>query len=312
VTLKNGDKITGTVKGMEGGTLIVTPAWGPDVKVNWSDVATLTSEQMLPIRMVDGSTLNGTLSSDDAGQAKVKTEKMQGYIKLGDIESVNPVVKPPVVFSGFIRLGATITDGNTRTREVSSEGQLVARADRLRLTLHGVWNYGEDRKTDSLYKRNALLEIKLDFFLSEKLYAYMNASFLGDKFQDLNLRSTFGAGLGYQWVENDTLKIFTEGGIVYVVEDFRRTTDERYLSARAAWAIDWNVTDAITFFHNGQVLPSVEDIEDVLVDTSTGFRFTFWDGFFASAQVDFKWDNTPAAGFGRRDIAYIFGIGYDF
>lgn len=316
VLLNNGDRVTCEILRLEDGKLIVKTVWGDECAIPWDQVATLSSDKMLPLHLTDASTLQAQLSKDEAGRAKIRTEKLSGWIKLSDVASINPPPPPPppaVKWSGFVRFGGSVTDGNTRTREATAEGQVVGRAKTLRMLLRGVWNYGDDKKGEGLFKRNALGQIKLDFFFSEGWYAYAEATFLSDTFQDLDLRTTFGAGMGYQWIETDTVSFFTEGGISYIVDDRDEGEDTNTLSMRFAWKLDWEIVhDQVTFFHRGEVFPSLEDQEDVLLNSSTGFRFSIWKGFFASVQVNFEWDNSPSPGFGRRDTAYIASVGYEF
>jgi putative salt-induced outer membrane protein YdiY len=315
IWLKNGDHLTGTVQSMTGGNLVLATDWGGTVTVKWSEVVKLKTAAILPLVLTDDTRLIGSLDEPGAGEegmAGVKGEKLKGKIRLGDVTAINPPAVPPVTFTGFIRIGAVITDGNTRTREANAAGEVTARSERLRLLLRGQWNYGENKKDGELFKRNTLGEIKMDFFVLKKLFLYANCLFQSDKFQDLDLRTALGAGAGYQWIEEAWLSIFTEAGLSYVVDDHDEGEDTNTLAVRVAWKINWQVIPNVDFFHSGEAFPSVEDEEDVFVNTTTGFKFTLLDGLFASIQVDFRWDNQPSGGFGRRDVSYIFSIGYKF
>ena len=303
------------MKSATDGVLVIGTPWSGDVKVNWTDIAKLKTENDIKVLLSDDSELNGTVTPLRDDEVALKTDLLMTRIKLGDVLSINAVEEPAVKWSGSVRAGGIITDGNTRTREAVAEAQVVMRADRIRLLLHGVWNYAESRKgsTRGVSKRNALGEIKMDFFLSEKLYVFAHTLAQADRFQDLDLRTAMSAGLGYQWIETDALKISTEGGLAYVDENRRTTVDQSTLAMRGGWQVDYTiVADQVAFFHLGQVFPSVEQASDVFLTTSTGLRFSIYEGFFATTQVDFNYDNTPATRFGRRDTIYSASIGYAF
>lgn len=319
VELKNGDRLTGKIVKMTDGELLIETGWSKPVQVTWAEVLSVKTDAPLPFHMGDGTVLQGTASPADVdGQIGIQTDSLKGRIRMGDISSINPPPpeeKPAVVWSGFIRAGAIYTDGNTRTWDANAAGQIAARSEKLRLTLRALWNYGENKRLEGrrLIKRNALGEIKLDVFLSSWVYAYANALFQADTFQDLSLRSAFGAGLGIQWVENETITFMTEAGLAYVVDHRRRAEDTETLAIRLAWSFTWKIIpDRLAFFHLGEAYPSVERDDDIFVNTSTGVRFTFVQGLFASAQVDHRWDNTPSPGFRRSDWTYILSIGYEF
>lgn len=314
VWLKSGVYLQGEVERMTEGKLVLDTPYAGTLTLQWEDVVNIAIERKLPFELKDSSRLVGRLDRGRGRICPIRTDKLQGHIRLSDISAINPPPQKPLTFRGFIRGGGVITDGNTRNREANAAGQLTARSERLRLLLKATWNFGENRKDDAgLFKRNTSGEIKMDFFVLQKAFFYANAFFESDKFKDLNLRTALGAGGGYQWIEEDHLSVFTEFGLSYVVDDKRSEKDSRSLSGRAAWKLDWVIVDKrVTFFHNGEFFISFESEKDAFLNTSTGMRFTVLAGFFASAQVDFSYDNTPSPGFVRRDFSYIFSLGYEF
>jgi putative salt-induced outer membrane protein YdiY len=62
--------------------------------------------------------------------------------------------------------------------------------------------------------------MKYDHFLTKKLYLNTSASFEKDRFKDLNLRTTIGLSLGYQFFETKLTSLSTEAGLAYINEDF--------------------------------------------------------------------------------------------
>ena len=60
-----------------------------------------------------------------------------------------------------------------------------------------------------------------------------NTSFENDRFSDIYLRFTGGAGLGYQWFDTERTKLALEGGLTYVYTDFY--TQPTSSTRRPAW-----------------------------------------------------------------------------
>ena len=81
-------------------------------------------------------------------------------------------------------------------RNGSLLGELSARSESLRLTILGRYIYGDN--TGNLIVRNSRGTIKLDFFLTKRLYWFASAYFEQDTFQDLKLRTALATGPGYQ------------------------------------------------------------------------------------------------------------------
>lgn len=54
--------------------------------------------------------------------------------------------------------------------------------------------------------------------MKEKIYSYAQTLFETDDMQGLNLRSTQGIGFGYQFYDNQKIRLFVEGGTSNVNE----------------------------------------------------------------------------------------------
>ena len=67
IVMRNGDRLTGTIKALNGGVLYVSlPYVIETMSVDWSKVAHLESKQQFLVRTEDGSVYNGTLNSSEA------------------------------------------------------------------------------------------------------------------------------------------------------------------------------------------------------------------------------------------------------
>ncbi len=317
VRLRNGDRLSGRITSMADGKLRLKTPWGEAVTIRWEEIAALRTDAPIPVQLVDGTLLRAALDRDEKqpGVARARGESLMDAtrIELAKVVALNPPKHKAVKYSGNLTAGANIYNGNTRTTNANASANFVARSKRLRLTIKGAWNYTEDRALEELTARSAQAAVKLDFFATEKLYTYAQASFLGDKFRDFNLRSVFGIGFGVQWFETEHLSFSTESGVSHVNEDRRVAKDTRQVSGRVAWDFNWDiVVDQVEFFHHGELYPSFEDSKDIFFQSQTGMRFTIWKGFFASTQINYQYDTKPSAGFRKFDVAYILGLGYGF
>ena len=68
----------------------------------------------------------------------------------------------------------------------------------------------------------------------------------------------------------------------------------------------------VALFHFHEGYPGLEDGDDLYVATETGIRFTIFSNFTATAQVNWRWDNTPQPGELRSDTLYLFTLGWGF
>ena len=126
-------------------------------------------------------------------------------------------------WSGNINAGASLTNGNSETRQLRFDAETIARALRQRYTVGGQFNRAEDRGRDTLF--NSRANAKYDYFFSKKWYGYSNVTLENDRFRDLRLRSTIGAGSGYQIFETPNINLSLEAGLNYVSEDYYEEED---------------------------------------------------------------------------------------
>ena len=259
VTLKNGSIIYGEVIEMAGGVLqIKTPA-SPDnlLKVNWSDVSKLSVNHPIPFHLKEGSVIMGTASAGPNGTLNVQAEPLKGTMEvpMDSVTSMNPVIQPPVIYSGSLTGGYSQTIGNSHLRNASLLGDIVARSEQLRLSINGRYVYGDNSNT--LIARNARGTIKLDFFLTKRFYWFASAYFENDRFQDLKMRTALATGPGYQFIERGDfsgilkdMTFYSEAGLAYFNEDFRAADDKSSLRARVSMKWNWPLMDdRITLYH---------------------------------------------------------------
>jgi putative salt-induced outer membrane protein YdiY len=322
VVLKDGSVLRGEILGMAGGELLVETTFGGEVKVKWAEVAGIRSDRPLRFVLSDGTELRGVAAaSPQEGIVEISSELLGAPtpVNAGAISAINPPEKKAVTYTGSFGAGASVSDGNTRNRSASLVGEFVARSARQRLTLGGSYNYAED--SEGLTQRNAKARLKYDFFVTERLYAFASALLEGDKFQDLNLRAALGVGPGYQFIDAgdleaelfSKLQLYGEAGVSYFNEDFESAEDTSYVSGRWAVKLDWPIgASGVTFFHFHEGYPGLERGDDIYVSTEQGLRFAVWGNLSGTAQVNWRWDNTPAPGFKRSDTLYLLTLGYNF
>jgi putative salt-induced outer membrane protein YdiY len=313
VYLKNGDRLTGTFISMQDGKLIFSTPYADKITVKWPEIVNLVTDTPVNVMLPDGSILKGISIPADGGEMQVKTEKIEKpiYLNLADVKAIYVKPAPAVKFNVRVNAGINVSKGNTDSETYHFDGEAVARTKKNRYTVGGVFNteYTDKEKTAD----NSLGYMKYDHFLTKKLYLNTSASFEKDRFKDLNLRTTIGLSLGYQFFETARTNLSTEAGLAYINEDFDEAGDDSYPGGR--WAINFEhylFKKVVQLFHNQSGFVSLEDSDDIFVRTRTGLRFPFYKGFNLTAQYDYDWDNSVPADKDEADQRYILSLGYKF
>jgi putative salt-induced outer membrane protein YdiY len=202
---------------------------------------------------------------------------------------------------GTLSLGASWTDGNTESDTVTGTFNAIRRDEDDRWTFDAFTNYGSttDTVTDEsdITTNNSGGGAKYDYFYSEKAYLFGNASAKVDHVADLDLRWIAGAGLGYQWKETEKLKWGTEAGLSYVDEDFEDDEfDTDFLAARFASNLMWQFSETSSFTQVAEVLPSLDDSEDVIAKIDNRLNMTIVGKWIAQIQYVLDFDGSVPTG----------------
>jgi putative salt-induced outer membrane protein YdiY len=321
VTLKDGSIIYGEVVEMDSGLLqIKSVSAGDIIKIKWSGVSKLKITHPIPFHLKEGTVLVGTVEESEPGTMSFKGEPLQGTltVPMDSVVSINPLIQPHVIYVGNLTGGFTETTGNSHLRQASFLGEFVGRGEQLRLTLNGRYVYGDN--ANILTARNARGTIKLDFFITKRLFWFASSYFESDRFQDLRLRTALSSGPGYQFIDRGDfsgqfkdMTLYMETGLSYFNEDFRVTPDRSSFRARYSMKFSWPLFDErITIYHYDEFYPSLQNVKDYYLTMDNGVRFTIVKGFVSSFQITTRYNSKPAPGTGNTDNLYLITVGYAF
>lgn len=313
VKLKNGDWLTGTVIKKETDQLVFKTDYAGEINILWSEIATLHTDKPVTVVLSDDSTFDATLQKRSLGRVKVVSSglKMSKELDLQDVTYINPspeVSGEGISWKGHADLGGAFTQGNSDTSALRFDTEAIARTKHNRLTLGG--NVNRAKSGDEQTEFNSKGYTQLDHFVSKKWFVYGNGSLEHDRFRDIRLRSSVGVGSGYQLYEQSDLNLSVEAGVNSINVDYDEAEDENYPSGRWALKYDQLLFSKVRFFHQHEVLVSLENSADTLVFTKTGLRVPIAENLDASTELNIDYDNEPAEGREKTDKTLLFSLGY--
>ncbi|MEQ1560482.1 MAG: DUF481 domain-containing protein [Methyloglobulus sp.] len=323
VILKNGDKISGTVLSKSGSVLEIKTDYAEKVVIKWDAIETLNSSVPMTVTLKDKQELTGLAGSGQNGTMTVKSNGVYDSqpIPLTEVEEINKKF-----FSGSANFGGGLSGGNTERQNYHADAGIVVRGRDDKVTLGGQYNYGDNTNTVSkettLNARNWQLYGTYAHYFTPKWYGYAHGLFTNDRLQDIQLRSAFGVGAGYQFFASEDLNLSLEAGPDYVNTNFYDfpfdctankncnlgpISDESGIAGR--WALNydqfvWN--RAVQLFHTHEGLVS----DSVFIRSRTGFRVPIWNGIQFTNEIQVDYFSKPAPGKESVDTRYLFSIGY--
>lgn len=311
--LRNGDRLTGKVVRMANGYLVLNTPYAAEVRLAWSDVATLSTDEPVRILLDDETLLNGNMLSANTGHTRIQAAGIGATepIDLLRISHINPppeVIGRGVTVSGGANVGFTGTQGNSDTMQLHGDLESVFKGRATRYTLGGEINYESEDERNTVANWRA--HTKYDAFLTPEWYLLLNVGFERDRFKDINLRTNLGPGVGHYLWKSEWRNLALEAGFNYVNENLIATPDRYYAAAR--WSVDFDQFLYRRFaqlFHRHVGLVALESGGNVVIRSKTGFRLPLTDHLSATLQIDLDWDSDPSPGAKSTDTRYIVKLG---
>jgi putative salt-induced outer membrane protein YdiY len=319
VILKNGDIISGRVVNKSGNILLFNTPYAGDLRINWKEVSTLTTDQPVTTLLGDDSYVSAGLLPAERGSVRLNgkdqeddTELENEARGLNDILYINPTPEESgrgYRYGGRANLAFTNTSGNSSNEILHLDGEIQKRARAYRYTLGGEANRNSDNHMRSV--SNSRLYASYDSFYTKTDFLYIHGALENDRFKDIQLRSVAGVGYGYQIFETETTKLSLKGGPDLVSVDRYIAAAEDFLAL--GWHVDFNhklSNYPVEIFHVQDGFRGFDSEGDIVLKTRTGMRIPLRQGFVATAQYNFDWEKNPAPDRHNSDRQLLIGIGY--
>ena len=185
-------------------------------------------------------------------------------------------------WKGRGQLGAFRATGNSSNTGLSAALKLERNGIDWRHKLTVIADY--QRSNGITTREQFRFGYEPNYRLSERLYTYGLAQYEHDRFQGFEARYSLSAGLGYDVIDEKTIKLSLDGGPAYRSTELSNGERTEQVSGRAALDLDWQVADSIKF---------VQDATAFLRSDNSTFR--------SSSGLEFKINGSLSTG-----LAYVF------
>jgi len=226
VTLKNGDRLTGTIVKSDGKTLLLKTDSAGEITLKWDAVSGIVSSQPLSVQLNNGQVVSGNVTTEDGkfevatrdrGQVAAPRENVAAIRNAAEQSDYDRLQHPRItdLWSGLLDTGLSETRGNSALLAFNLAGKAARVSTRDKISLYSNIIYATDNTTPpSRTTANSIQGgARYDYNLKPRLFVFAIADFAYDEFQHLDLRSVLGGGLGYHVIktENTTFDVFAGG-----------------------------------------------------------------------------------------------------
>jgi hypothetical protein len=322
MVMRNGDRMTCEVKGLNRGVLYVDFDYlDGTAAINWSKVARLESQHLFLVTTEDGSVYTGTLSTADTDVDRpIQIEVVESPEQKKVIESSGIVRLTPTSrnfwqrFNGGISVGVISSKGNQTTQySLRSTSEYV----RERWNAHANYDSSLSSSTGANVSNRNYLDLGARRLLPWNNWFYSGlADFLRSSEQGIELQSSLGGGIGRYLTNTDHSSVAVYGGIAWQNTHYRQTNlppSEQDLTAALFWAqaklFKFSKTDLEA---TGTLLPALSDPGRLRFNTDATYYIKLIGNLKWNISFYGNWDNRPPAGFSGSDYGTSSGLTWSF
>jgi putative salt-induced outer membrane protein YdiY len=232
ITLKNGDRLTGTVVKSDGKTLVLHTDAADDVTIKLDAVQEIKTDADLHVTLKNGKTAVGPVTTTDGkleiatkttGTVEAATEDVTLMRNDAEQQAYEKSLHPGLLhgWEGGVNVGFSVARGNSETENLS----LAFNADHT--TLHdkitvyaSTINTTNNLATPSTVANLTQAGFRYDRDITSKLFAFGAADYMVNALQFLDLRQVYGGGLGIHAIKSDATTLDILGGLNYTHETY--------------------------------------------------------------------------------------------
>lgn len=318
VVLKNGDRLTGEIKGLQRGELKFKASYMAEaVRLDWSKIERLESKDKYLIILTDGQLFTDFLrlapANASAGNFLIGNEKDAIRVKQMEVLRITQAeAKFWRQLEGTIDFGFNFTSGNDQYQAEFSASATYRKQDHsLTASLDSVFS-GQPKGTSSA--RN---QFNLDYRkqLSPGWYAGGVFDLLRSDQQSLSLRTTVGGLIGRNIRQTERTRISIFGGLAGTRENYSAVTgNPQTTNADALAGLDLNTFRFTTTNISSRLIlyPSLTTPGRTRMQFKSDLRIKIVKDLYWGFHLYENFDSKPPVNADKNDLGISTSLGWKF
>jgi Protein of unknown function, DUF481 len=322
LVMKNGDRMTCQVKGLNAGVLYVGFDYiAGTSSVQWSKVARLESHQLFIVKTEDGSVYTGSLNTPETPVGQPVTiqimetpEKGVGIDSPRIVEMSETSEKFWQRFNGQLNFGVIYSKGNQSTQySLGSQAEYLRERWSATASLNSTLSSSSGASAST---RN-LVDINGSHLLPWNNYFYSGlGSFLQSSAQGITLQTTIGGGLGRYFKNTGQTKISLLGGLAWQGTNYQSSTipvaTQNLMAAAIAADINFFRFSKTNLNITASLFPGLSAPGRVRFNTNATYYIKLISNLSWNVSFYGNWDNQPPTGFSGSDYGSSSGLAWTF
>lgn len=338
VTLKNGDRLTGTVVKSDGKTLVFHTDAAGDVTLQFDAIQAIKTDEEVHVTLKDGKTVVGPVTTTDSKlevatktAGTVEAAKDDVTLIRNDTEQLayDKSLHPGLMhgWNGGANVGFSVARGNSQTENLALAFNAVHPTLNDKITLYETSiDTKNDLASPSTVANLNTGGLRYDRNLNPRLFVFAAGDFMSNALQFLDLRQVYSGGFGFHAIKSDNTILDLLGGLNYTHETYSNGTPipgtspiaftsygktNRFIALTLGEELNHKVGKSTLITQNLYFFPDLQQSE---------YRATFNFGTVTKISKVFGWQNqfsdiyvtNPPTGAKKNDVLFTTGLNISF
>ncbi len=293
LVLRNGDRITGEIKGMARGKLELATDDAGRISVEWAKIQRVTSAHQYEVELSSGERLYGILDSPATGQLAVGGLPMPDVVPIPDVVQLIPMDD---AFFERVRalfdLGFTFAKSKYSTT-ISTSGEFGYRSEELGAKLVFDGYFQNDNKSVAVSRGS--IGLQGDWYFANRWRALLAALAEHNDELQLRVRISIAPGVASSVVRNGWTEIWLTAGVAGSRESYMNNVnnyaiDMLLAASWDAWRYD---TPKLDLNVSAALLPGLSDFGRLRGSVTAKVKYEIFKDFNVGLSFNDTFDTRP-------------------
>ena len=337
LTLKNGDRVTGALVTIKGGTLQLKTANLGSISIPMAQVATYVADKPVAVVIKGQEPVKGMLELMPSGDWQVKAAngqvrtiaaaKVELIMPAEEYQKIEQVPELWQAWKGTASLGYSVQNGNQETNTLATTVTAARERPatpifeahwRTNVNFTTLFSHAQEKSTSApptnitVTSRTLTADLRQDYLFTSDNFVFLFGQINHVSTQNLYLQQTYGGGFGRDLVRNARTTFSVLGGPTYVQEKFFNGLYTRTTELLVGERLGEQFSKRFRLDHYLQFYPDLMHGGQYRFDTSTVVSFKLSNRFSVNASVIDLYLSNPPPPSDKNNITFSTGIGYSF
>jgi hypothetical protein len=332
VLFKNGDRVTGQWLRVNDGKLVFNAEALGEVTILLGKVQSFASERAAVVLLKNGQTVRGKLSLDASGDWQLKAEGTSRPVKANAVQAIYPAGiyeprspersrKPWENWRGSGNFGYNLARGDRQAGTISigvnatrRQPDLPGLGEHLRTHYFLTMLFAGTRSLDGVRSsaNSVTSGLRQDFLFTPSNFVFVLGQLDHIQAQSLDLRQTYGAGLGHDLLRKRRSVFSFLGGTTYVRERFQGGVGRENTEGLLGERLGAQLSGRVRLDHLLNFYPNLSHAGRYRVDTTTTLSTKLFSRLSMTSTFTDRYLSFPLPGHKKNELLLTTGLGFSF